>query len=117
MVTFFKDLIEFVKKVAHDPRIPDRDKKVILALLALIISPIDFIPDWIPLIGWIDDMVMLALVLDYFCDVLDQDILLSHWPWDMKRYIQIRRAARLFTAITPPFIKRWLWKFEGSPYQ
>src|SRR5437016_4508754 len=38
-MSFFRKLIEFIRAVAGDPRIPDRDKAVILALLALIISP------------------------------------------------------------------------------
>ncbi|RYZ75821.1 MAG: DUF1232 domain-containing protein, partial [Proteobacteria bacterium] len=46
---FIRDLIQFVRNVAEDTRIPDRDKKVILAMLALIISPFDIIPDWIPI--------------------------------------------------------------------
>ena len=37
-------------------------KRVIIALLALlyIISPLDLIPDWIPVIGWLDDLGVLA---------------------------------------------------------
>lgn len=113
---FFKNLVEFIKKVAQDERIPSRDKKVILALLALIISPIDIIPDWIPIFGVMDDIVMLALVMDYFCEVLDQEILLSHWPWNMKWFIRVRSMARLFSSLTPRRVKKYLWKFEGSPY-
>jgi|GEM_PF-1362919 len=37
-------------------------KRVIIALLALlyVISPLDLIPDWIPVIGWLDDLGVLA---------------------------------------------------------
>ncbi|MES2855032.1 MAG: hypothetical protein V4692_04165 [Bdellovibrionota bacterium] len=44
---FFKQLIQFIRNVANDERIPPRDKKILLGLVALIVSPIDFIPDWI----------------------------------------------------------------------
>ncbi len=116
MLIFFKDLKDFIKNTAEDKRIPSRDKKVILALLALIISPIDLIPDWIPIIGLLDDFVLIAIILDYFFNVIDQDIILSHFPWNMRKYLWLRRFSRTISVLTPQFIKKSLWKFEGSPY-
>lgn len=114
---FFKQLIKFIKDVAEDERIPARDKRVLLALVALLVSPIDLIPDWIPVIGLMDDTVMLAIILDYFFNVLDQDILLSHYPWGMKSFVSVRRAARMISFLTPVAIKNKIWKYEASPYR
>jgi uncharacterized membrane protein YkvA (DUF1232 family) len=114
---FFKDLIEFIREVANDERIPARDKKVLLALVGLIISPFDIIPDWIPFFGQLDDAVIIALVLDYLFNVLDEEILLSHYPWDMKSFIKVKKTARFVAMITPTFIKSKIWKYEGSPYR
>ena len=113
---FFKEVTQFIKDVANDSRIPSRDKKVVLALVAYIVSPIDLIPDWIPILGALDDIIVLAIILDYFFNVLDQDILLSHFPWNMKRFTRIRRVARTITILTPSPIKQLIWKFEASPY-
>ena len=115
-MTFFKKLIDFVRAVAGDERIPARDKKVLLALTALVISPIDIIPDWIPIIGMLDDLVMVALILDYLFNVLDDEILLSHYPWGMKSFGNVRRSARVIALFTPNFIKKRIWKYEHSPY-
>jgi uncharacterized membrane protein YkvA (DUF1232 family) len=114
---FFKDLRDFIRNVAGDERIPARDKKVLLALVALIISPFDLIPDWIPIIGLLDDLVLLALVLDYLFNVLDNEILLSHYPWGMKSFAALRRTARVLAVMTPQFIKSKIWKYESSPYK
>jgi|SRR5690606_25375358 len=114
---FFSDLTNFIKNVANDSRIPDRDKKIILGLLVLIVSPVDLIPDWIPVIGLLDDAVLLAIILDYFFDVLDQDILLSHYPWGMKSFARLRRASRLISFLTPEAVKSRLWKYQGDPYK
>lgn len=116
-MTFFRKLIDFVKAVANDERIPPRDKRVILALLALILSPIDLIPDWIPLIGVVDDFVIMAIVLDYFFNVLDDQILLSHYPWGMKSFVTVRRIARFVTVLTPPILKNKIWKYEPSVFK
>jgi uncharacterized membrane protein YkvA (DUF1232 family) len=113
---FFRNLVGFVKAVAEDERIPSRDKKVVLGLLALVLSPIDLIPDWIPIFGWIDDFVIVAVVLDYFFEVLDQQIILSHYPWGMKSYVWCRRTAKLISQFAPASFKSWVWKYEGSPY-
>ncbi len=71
---FLKIPKEFLYSTAHDERIPARDKKILLALIALVISPVDLIPDWIPVLGQLDDLVMLSIILDYFFQVLDSRI-------------------------------------------
>lgn len=117
MKKFFNELKEFLTNTANDPRIPERDKKTLLILIALIISPIDIIPDWIPLIGVIDDLVLLSIVLDYFFDVLDQEILLSHYPWGMKSFARLKRIARLTSFFVPNIIKNNIWKYVKDPYR
>ena len=113
---FFKDLSLFATEVSKDSRIPPRDKKVIIALAALIVSPIDLIPDWIPIIGVMDDFVMLALIIDYFFEVLDDEVLLAHFPWSMKSYLRVKRASRIISRFSPKPLKRLIWKYEGDLY-
>ena len=116
MLKFFQDFKQFVQDVSTDPRIPQKDKAIIVALLALIISPIDFIPDWIPVIGQLDDLLMIALVIDYFFFVLDHEVLLSHYPWSMKSFTRMRLFAKLLRFIIPKHLKKRLWSYVGSPY-
>jgi uncharacterized membrane protein YkvA (DUF1232 family) len=115
-MTFFKNLKKFITDVANDNRIPSRDKKMIMALIALILSPIDLIPDWIPVFGLLDDVIILAIILDYFFRVLDGQILLSHFPWDMKSFARLRTMARSLEFFVPRFIKKRLWTYVGEPY-
>ncbi len=111
---FVSKMFAFLKAVAGDERIPERDKKVLLALVALIVSPIDLIPDWIPLFGLLDDIVVIAIILDYLFNRLDQAILLSHYPWGLKSFIAIRRLSRIIAALTPTFIQDRIWKFKPT---
>ena len=62
MMAFFKTMGKFLKDVSEDARIPERDKKVLLAMVVLVISPFDIIPDWIPVFGQLDDLVIIALI-------------------------------------------------------
>jgi uncharacterized membrane protein YkvA (DUF1232 family) len=110
---FFKkigELIQFIKNVAADPRIPSTDKKVLLALVALIISPFDIIPDWLPIIGQIDDAILFALVLDYLFSI-DEQILLDHYPWSKASLDRLRKVSKAVAFFAPGFIKRRLWSY------
>jgi uncharacterized membrane protein YkvA (DUF1232 family) len=115
-MNFFKDLKQFLLNVSHDERIPSRDKKIILALIALLISPIDLIPDWIPVFGLLDDVIILAIILDYFFRVLDSQILLSHYPWGMKSFAILRSFSRNLQIFVPGVVKKKLWQYVGQPY-
>ncbi len=115
-MNIIKKIIKFLTDVSKDQRIPDRDKSILLALIALVISPIDIIPDWIPLFGQLDDLIIISIILDYFFQVLDSEILLSHWPWDMKNFARLRSIARLLQFFVPKFFKKKIWTFVGRPY-
>ena len=113
---FFHDLKNFIVNTANDERIPARDKKVLLVMIGLLISPLDLIPDWIPVIGLLDDLIILSFILDYFFSVLDSRILLSHFPWDMKAFARLRAISRGLQFLVPKFIKNKIWKYVGDPF-
>jgi uncharacterized membrane protein YkvA (DUF1232 family) len=114
---YLKELIAFVQNVANDPRIPPTDKKILLVLVALIISPFDLIPDWIPIIGIMDDLVLMGIVLDYFFNHLDREILLSHYPWSMKSFVRLQKTAQVISFIAPKWVKDKVWKFKPNIYE
>jgi hypothetical protein len=116
MLRFFTKKKAFLVDTANDERIPSRDKKVLLAMVALLISPFDIIPDWIPFFGVLDDVIILSLIMDYFFSVLDSKIILSHFPWDMKAYSRLKRMATLMQSFVPKFLKKKLWAYIGDPY-
>ena len=60
---------------------------------------------------------MLALVLDYFFNVLDDQILLSHYPAGVKSLAAIRRMAGTIAFLTPSSIRKRIWSYEASPYR
>lgn len=116
VMEFLKKLVQFIKDVAGDERIPARDKTVVLALLALVVSPFDIIPDWIPLLGVIDDAFIIAIVLDYFFNVLGETILLAHYPWGMKSFVWLKKVSWFITRLSPQWLKDKIWKYKPAPY-
>ncbi len=116
MKTFFNDLKYFISSTYSDARIPDRDKKLVIILLVVLSLRILFIPDWIPYFGILDILFLLALILDYFFGVLDQNLLLSHYPWGMKSFARIKRIAGFLSLFAPAFIKDNIWHYTKDPF-
>lgn len=116
MINFLSKLKKFLQDVANDTRIPDRDKKVVMAMIVLVISPIDLIPDWIPFFGILDDLLLISLIVDYFFAVLDHQVILSHYPWGMKSFTALRKGSKFFSSVVPRSIKSIIWKYEKDPY-
>ena len=54
-----------VRRLRTDPRVPRRAKFALAGLLAYLLCPIDLIPDFIPVLGQLDDIVIAVLVLRY----------------------------------------------------
>ena len=48
---------------ARDPRVPGLARLIAIAVAAYALSPIDLIPDFIPLLGWLDDLIIVPLGL------------------------------------------------------
>ena len=108
--------MSFIKSLYLDPRIPSWDKKVIIVLLVLILSPLDIIPDWFPIIGQLDDLVMIGLITDYLFNFLDNEIPLSHWPYQLKSFLLLKTAFSPFTFLAPKILRKKLFKFKPRPY-
>ena len=57
------DRLGLVRRLAADPSTPRRHRLLLLALAAYLASPIDLIPDFIPVIGQLDDAIAVVVVL------------------------------------------------------
>lgn len=66
----------------RDSRVSRVDRFFVLAAAAYIISPLDLIPDLIPLLGQADDVFLLVLALQRLLDNTGRRVLLDHWNGD-----------------------------------
>jgi uncharacterized membrane protein YkvA (DUF1232 family) len=64
--------------------------KVALTVAGLwVLSPIDLIPEFLPVIGPLDDAVVVALALRYAGRRVPRDVLLEAWPGDPRLMIRL----------------------------
>ena len=77
---FVPDCVTTVRRLRRDPRVPTR-AKVVIALAGLwVISPIDLLPEFLPVIGPLDDVLVVALALRYAARQVPREVLLAAWP-------------------------------------
>jgi uncharacterized membrane protein YkvA (DUF1232 family) len=77
---FVPDCVTTVRRLRGDPRVPGR-AKVVVALAGLwLLSPIDLVPEFLPVIGPLDDVVVVALALRYAARQVPREVLAAAWP-------------------------------------
>jgi uncharacterized membrane protein YkvA (DUF1232 family) len=68
------------RRLRRDPRVP-RSAKAAVAFAAIwVVSPIDLIPEFLPIIGPLDDVIVVALALRYAARRVPRDVLFEAWP-------------------------------------
>ena len=80
MIRLLPDLLRLFKRVATDRAVPRMVRVELLLLLAYLVSPIDLIPDFIPIIGFLDDAFVVAIMLRIVVRTAGPQMLEKHWP-------------------------------------
>jgi uncharacterized membrane protein YkvA (DUF1232 family) len=82
---FVPDCVTTVQRLRGDPRVPRR-AKVVVALAGLwLLSPIDLLPEFLPVIGPLDDVVVVALALRYAARQVPREVLAAAWPGEPRQ--------------------------------
>jgi uncharacterized membrane protein YkvA (DUF1232 family) len=69
-----------LRRMAADGRIPPRARWWMVGLAVYIASPIDLIPDFIPVIGFADEVVIVPLVLWHIRRMIPTDVWVEYFP-------------------------------------
>lgn len=79
---------------ARDPRVPMLAKIIIGLVVAYALSPIDLIPDFIPVIGYLDDLILLPLGIWLCIHLIPQEVWLEYQALAMKQMSELPRSRR-----------------------
>jgi uncharacterized membrane protein YkvA (DUF1232 family) len=78
LARFIPDCLVLFRRLLADPRVPRRKKLALVLALGYLALPFDLVPDFIPVAGQLDDVIVVALVLR---SVLEEpELLAEHWP-------------------------------------
>ena len=102
-------LIDFIRDLAEDPRIPLRNRLVLGGLVAYLVTPIDIVPDFVPILGWLDDAFVTLIILDYIFNSADTELILEHYPWNKQNFRKVKGYVERLSWLVPPRVKRMLF--------
>ena len=89
------DLIRLIKRLAADPATPRGVRIKLALLLGYLALPFDLIPDFVPVLGYADDAILVALVLRSATRSAGPDALAKHWPGTPEGLAALNRLCRL----------------------
>ena len=100
------NLVKLLGRLMRDPRVPARSKAMAGAALAYVASPIDLVPDLIPVLGKSDDVFIAIFAVHHLIRTAGEEVVVEHWDGtaDVLEYVNslIDVAARFV-----PLRVRW----------
>jgi uncharacterized membrane protein YkvA (DUF1232 family) len=93
MLRLLPDLLRLLKRLAGDRSLPRGVRVRLWLLLVYLAVPIDLIPDFIPVIGYADDAIIVALALRSVTRRAGLPALQRHWPGNPSGLAAVLRAA------------------------
>jgi len=89
---FLPACVTTARRLRGNPAVPQRAKVALLIAIAWVLSPIDLLPEFLPVIGPLDDIVAVVLLLRYVARAIPRDVLHAAWPGE----------TRLLDRLVPP---------------
>jgi uncharacterized membrane protein YkvA (DUF1232 family) len=104
-----RKLIDFLKALSEDSRIPLRNRVMLGGMIVYLMTPMDIIPDFIPILGWLDDVFVTLIVLDYVFNSADTELIKEHYPWNKEHFSKMKIYVERLSWLVPPRLKRILF--------
>ena len=87
------DTLRLLKRLAGDPALPRGSRLLVGALLAYLALPFDLVPDFVPVLGYADDAIVVAAVLRSVVRRAGHDAVRRHWPGSEDGFAALSRLA------------------------
>jgi uncharacterized membrane protein YkvA (DUF1232 family) len=89
LVAFIPACLTTARTLRNHPAVPRRAKVALLVAIVWTISPVDLIPEFLPVIGPLDDIVVIALAIRYAARAVPRDALLEAWPEEPRLLLRL----------------------------
>ncbi len=93
LLTLVPNLVSLFRGLLGDDRVPLASKVALGAGLVWIVSPIDLVPEFIPVLGPFDDAIVGALVLRHVVRRAGPSVVAEHWRGDDATLAVLLRVA------------------------
>jgi len=94
LAAFIPDCVTCARRLRRDPAVPGRAKAAVLVAAVYVACPIDLIPEFLPVIGPLDDIVVVALALRYAARSVPRAVLYEAWPGETRLLDRLLGSSR-----------------------
>jgi uncharacterized membrane protein YkvA (DUF1232 family) len=94
-VRLLPDLLRLLRRLAADPTVPRGARVGLALLLAYLAMPFDLVPDFVPVLGYADDAIIVSLVLRSIVRRAGSPAVRRHWPGTDAGLAALARLTRL----------------------
>ena len=107
---FVPNVAKLAGRLAKDPRVPRSTKWGLLLFGLYLANPIDLVPDWIPVLGYLDDLVLIALIGRWLAKRIPPELIAEHWDGRRSFPDVMGRIADAARQAVPPAMRHHLFK-------
>src|SRR3954453_13397632 len=93
VAAFLPACVTTARALRLDPSVPRRSKIALLVAVIWVLSPIDLLPEFLPVIGPLDDVVAVVLLLRYAARSIPREVLLAAWPAEPRLLLRLLGTA------------------------
>ena len=107
------NIIKLVARLLRDPRVPRRAKITLGLAAAYVASPIDLIPEVIPVVGWADDVLIVMFAIDSLIDRAGEEIVQELWDGPGDLLALVRDVVGLSRNLVPKRLTNIIDRLNG----
>ena len=112
-VLMMPNIVKLIGRLLRDPRVPRRAKITLGLAAAYTLSPIDLIPEVIPVIGWADDVILVLFAIDSLIERAGPELVSEHWDGPGDLLGLVRDVVGLSRSVVPKRIGQIIDRLSG----
>lgn len=101
-------------RLLRDPRVPRRTKLVVAGAAAYAASPVDLVPDFLPVVGVADDLLVLAFAIHHIVEAAGEEVVLEHWDGSRDLLELVRSILDVASDFVPARLRRVVGRLSGA---
>ncbi|HEU4894573.1 MAG TPA: YkvA family protein [Acidimicrobiia bacterium] len=112
-VLMMPNIVKLIGRLLRDPRVPRRAKITLGLAAAYVASPIDLIPEVIPVIGWADDVLVLMFAIDSLIERAGDELVEELWDGPGDLLSLVRDVVGLSRNLVPKRLSNIIDRLNG----
>ncbi len=108
MISNLPNFVRLFARLFRDPRVAGIDKALFAFVLLYVVAPADLVPDFLWMLGLVDDVFLVGLSLRRLLSNAGPDVLLEHWDGDPRELGYLVEQADTVGSLLPGPIRRVL---------